>query len=446
MQYASGAKPTLLIVPPNLVNQWIKAIQGFTADIIIKVYHGARNRSFEGLEYIDRLTQDHPLFCSTREESVARTVIISTYLTLTCRHGPTALRNYRIRRTMQETPDLKKSDAKKLVEKLWPFDTPDRSWECDLCDRFERVILDEGHEIRNESTRSWITIRWLNCTYKIIVTATPTLNSISDFVGLMGMLEPNDDIWNSDNLRDLGVTNLDEFDPWKLSEEDPAHILRFTARGLRDYVFDAKLTKEEIGLRMRHVFKKCLLKRSYGAKVDGKVIGDDLPPAQCITIEVNLNKQEREQYDTEYRSGVQRLFRMSKGRIIYDTSVYRRLCLVTSWLGFKWLLHYKVKELKEFHKTKGDARRILCDMRAEQVRNGEIPLEVPPENDIQRLLQAHAEGSPKLRYLLLIIAELVVLKKEKLIIWVMLPAQMTWLEKVSFCTNADNGPRTNIGA
>jgi hypothetical protein len=111
------------------------------------------------------------------------------------------------------------------------------------------------------------------------------------------------------------------------------------------------------------------------------------------------------------------------------------LTLVTSWLDFERLAaSYKVKQLKGFRKKGGSAMTILEDLFSAQQKAGvctEDQISIPKQEDVQKILKLFANGSPKLRYLLLIIAELNILKKEKMIIFVTLPAQQTWLECVS---------------
>ena len=55
---------------------------------------------------------------------------------------------------------------------------------------------------------------------------------------------------------------------------------------------------------------------------------------------------------------------------------------------------------------------------------------VPSQNDIDGILRSHCNGSSKLGYILQIVANLVVMKEEKMLIFVSLPVDMEHLEKV----------------
>jgi SNF2 family DNA or RNA helicase len=53
---------------------------------------------------------------------------------------------------------------------------------------WDRVVLDEAHEIRNPNTKSYVAIRSLNTRIMWIVTGTPIFNSIRDFVALCALI------------------------------------------------------------------------------------------------------------------------------------------------------------------------------------------------------------------------------------------------------------------
>ena len=57
-----------------------------------------------------------------------------------------------------------------------------------LAIEWDRVILDEGHEIRNRKSKSHIACNALQAPIRWIVTGTPVFNSIKDFVALCGFV------------------------------------------------------------------------------------------------------------------------------------------------------------------------------------------------------------------------------------------------------------------
>jgi SNF2 family DNA or RNA helicase len=53
---------------------------------------------------------------------------------------------------------------------------------------WNRMVLDEAHEIRNNKSRTHVSIKKLNARIKWLVTGTPVFNSINDFVSLCSIL------------------------------------------------------------------------------------------------------------------------------------------------------------------------------------------------------------------------------------------------------------------
>jgi hypothetical protein len=98
-------------------------------------------------------------------------------------------------------------------------------------------------------------------------------------------------------------------------------------------------------------------------------------------------------------------------------------CLLASWLGFQDLLDYNISWLS----VKREMMNALTILR--DVQKGQERMKVAKENqlsidekssldDIQNILSKHYTGSPKLQQLLPILAGVVVLRKERPLLWV----------------------------
>ena len=72
---------------------------------------------------------------------------------------------------------------------------------------WDRVILDEGHEIRNKKSKGHIACRALQAGIRWVVTGTPVFNSIKDFVALCGFVGiPREVVQGyTDRIRDVYV-------------------------------------------------------------------------------------------------------------------------------------------------------------------------------------------------------------------------------------------------
>jgi len=119
---------TLIVVPKSIVGQWCSEIARFAPSLTVHAFDGAKRSLPE----------------------VLPSVVVAPYSVLAQRPGA------------PECPLLA------------------RDW--------SRVILDEGHEIRNRKSKVHVACRALQAQIRWIVTGTPVFNSMSDFVALCGFV------------------------------------------------------------------------------------------------------------------------------------------------------------------------------------------------------------------------------------------------------------------
>jgi hypothetical protein len=438
------AKPTLILMPIGLVTQWKDEIVKFTDRFLVVIYYGTatKNQQEVGVIYHKgKLSRKSTYFDTSNEQNFD--TILSTYSTWATRHGPSAQKRFRIEK--HKASGMTHTEAKSYVEENYDSHSIDMDWDGQLQGTMLRVMIDEGHEIRHMPKQVGTTIQWLQAQYRDVITGTPTLNGLDEFSGIMAFMQ-DPDINNYEFLTSLGFENvatenplddvLSDFDPWSVDDKDPRGQLKFCSQALKQHVFIPGLFAAEQGARMVRVLSKIMIRRSFASTIGGKRIGDSLPEVQRLTIEYDYTPQERQHYEAAYMDTSNRLMRKTKDQanVVWSTTTYRKMCLLSSWLGFAYLLHYKAPQLKDFRRKKGTATTILKDLRAGQKR-ARVPdekcIRVPPKEDIQSTLEAHCKGSPKLRALLGLLAEIVVLEKEKAIIWCNTPAQMEWLHCVS---------------
>ena len=442
------ALPTLILMPKVLINQWKDEILRFTDRFKILVYYGVAKHNDDArlLYHKGVLTKASPLFNGSHENSDV--IILSSYTTWGTRHGPKKQWKWLTQICAEQNNTTTKEADKRLKEGNADYNWPVEQCPFQLSGQFERVILDEGHEIRNLSKENGIAVLYTNARYRHIMTGTPIVNDLSEFGNLMLFLQ-NKSFHDEPYLRNLGFEPvnsrsafqkiIDNFDPWSVPDDDARSELRLSKEALDTWVFDKQkgLSMAEIGSRLTGLFRHIMVRRSYASYLNGRRIGEDLPSVQRLVFECHFTPLERQHYESAYSSTSSALFKKNKNQsaVVCSTTTYRKLCLITSWLGFAHLLHYKVQKLKEFRKQNGTARTMIKHMRANQ-RAQKLPadkrVQVPQsEDDVQEILDIHCTGSPKLRKLLSILAEVVVLRKEKVSIWLNMPAQMEWLCCVS---------------
>lgn len=120
-------KHTLIVVPKTIVTQWSKEIKKFAPNLSVHVYDGPKRTK----EVKDLLDHD---------------IVLSPYSVV---HSKTSVLGFI---------------------------------------HWDRIVLDEAHEIRNRQTRTFKCLNTLRSTIRWLVTGTPVFNSMEDFVTLCAFL------------------------------------------------------------------------------------------------------------------------------------------------------------------------------------------------------------------------------------------------------------------
>jgi hypothetical protein len=249
------ARPTLILLPANLIKQWHDEFMDFTDRFTVVIYYGAGKKGKFGqtIYHKGKLTQLSDYF--NGDEANADIIVISAYATWSVRHGPKAQRKWQIderrkSQALEGTPCTFKQ-AEAWVDANSRYDKPDRHWPEQMTGKFIRTILDEGQEIRHLSKEVGTTVTWIRALYRHVLTATPTLSSLSEITGIMAYLEP-DCLHDSRYLEQLGFlasslfggdplrAALEDFNPWRVLLDDPRHLMQFSRMALDTYVFNGK--------------------------------------------------------------------------------------------------------------------------------------------------------------------------------------------------------------
>ncbi|KAF7951602.1 hypothetical protein EAE96_006905 [Botrytis aclada] len=196
------AKPILLIVLPELIQQWAAEIKSFSEDFKVLIYHGdERTANFGSHAKISakstngKLTRDHTIF--NGEEENGRVVVITSVGI----HGEA---------------------GKDLITVYDP------DWKYNLEDLFDHINVNGAHILKNCDTMAHQTVAWLKPKFSILATATVFSNCVEDFRGYMSLIEMEEEIWTQDNLERWGVDAT--VNPYTLPNNHAALVLRFTAK------------------------------------------------------------------------------------------------------------------------------------------------------------------------------------------------------------------------
>ncbi|KAI4133547.1 MAG: hypothetical protein LQ341_006154, partial [Variospora aurantia] len=413
-------KPVLIVCPGILVKQWISELTRFLGvDISIWIYHGDPKNPDPGshVRYFGqgrrgKLTRRHPVFTSSAVP-LGLTFIITTPHTLNARHGPKA-QAYTMRR-----------DSYGKQHSLILRD----EWEFNLSGCFGRIIVDEATMYRNPDNLTSIALHWLN-TFVVALTATPFLNRQKDFTGLLKLIEPDPSIWRSEET----MTRLDwpkDKDPYVFKPEEhhpDVRKLQVNANEYGSYVIQYSdknyITAKEVARRTISVLAQCGIKRTYASRIpfsSGPSIGEHIPPVLARTLEVSFNVYEAKAYDRVYIPTVKRLAKYQDGQIIWNMGVFRKLVLITTWLGFEHVEQYMPAARTESllrHRNTIKELLMIC------YRADAGFWEDPSADDPHLHLRLLCNGGPKIRALVKLISDVCIKQQKKLAVWCTFPAQI----------------------
>lgn len=189
------------------------------------------------------------------------------------------------------------------------------------------------------------------------------------------------------------------------------------------------------GHRLSMIMELCVIKRGYGSRIPfgplGRRIGDSMKPMQVRTIELQFTADEISRYRPLHNLAINTLVKVidinGKKTVVFDMKQWRALKHYSTWLGFEHLLKYHVDELQEFRTKPTLSLRGLADVACKANSLGR------PGESLNELLEWFADGSPKIRWMCWALAELVVKRKEKMLIWVQFPWQQELLYLVRSC-------------
>jgi hypothetical protein len=421
-------KATMIVVPPTLIPQWIDAIGEHLPEFTLCLYYGslADNTQDEKRRIIHGFL--HKAWFD-KNEDISKCIILTSYKTMARRHGPGTLEMAR-----KSKVNLHNSDEVKALKAKWTI--PDRNWTRDLSGCIGDLYLDEGHAIKGgEAISSFVALKWLSADYTTIVTATPMINNTSDFEGILGMLQ-RENLWTDDQLQRLGVDKT--FNPFT-DVQDPTHEsrwLRCTPQAIRKFVSHRDIDVVTKGTRLLLAMEMCVIKRGYGSRIpfgpEGRRIGDAVKPMQVRTIELKYREDELERYKPLHNFAIDNLPKAVDGPdggkiAAFDMKHWRSLKHYSTWLGFEYLLKFHVDKLQDFREDHYFTLRSLAAFICEH-----NPGVQPPGGSLTDLLQWFANGSPKLRWMCWVLAELTVKRREKMVIWVQFPWQQELLYLVSY--------------
>ncbi|OQE27022.1 hypothetical protein PENFLA_c006G08544 [Penicillium flavigenum] len=156
--------PTLIVAPRNLISTWMSQIRQHceirAAGSVIAYCSGSRLETDDLAYYLAR-----------------QGIVLTTYTEITSSYP-----------NLKPPPGLKTDAA---IEEWWGQEYDEKAGVFHQIN-WHRIILDEGHMIRNRNTRTSIAVRALSGNYKWALTGTPLHNRVDELYALFAFIEaPN---------------------------------------------------------------------------------------------------------------------------------------------------------------------------------------------------------------------------------------------------------------
>jgi hypothetical protein len=319
----------MVLVPPHLVLQWADEIDHVTGIFNIYVYFGdSRDTKLQkNYNLINKLTRTHNIFTGPKPMT---NIVISSYFTMAVRHGQKKQRVWQVKNNFG----------------FWDANTPDPAWPGCMYGQFSCLVLDEAHQICNNDTRQWRTAYWMRAPMNLLLTATPSFNTVDDLRALMPfLLNPeNEKFWN-------GIKVPEDYDPFV--QNDPSHEcykLQFTLRGLDRWIWNnPKHQGAIVGFLLKAIWMKCVVRRQVTSRLPihtGEQIGKNIPPALRFPRTVSFAPREKEDYDM-YSAGhlYGLIIKTREGQIVMKLDKFRMLALLGTWLP----CHFIEKDMTAGH-------------------------------------------------------------------------------------------------
>lgn len=438
------AKPTLILVPPNLVGQTWNEFNKWTEGLnVMEYYDDTRAKgNATGRPRVDgKLDKNHWIFHNDQQhtDDISKRVIISSLPTWNTRHGPAALKHWR--RTVRHIarPRLEGRDL-------------DYDPECPsmLPKMFEMVVVDEAHMLKQEDGHWQHAALWLDPTFTLLVTATPGINSLDDWKGYLPFVQPR-----NPPTDDLG-------------QPYPAHTNPYVDGGIGDHLpllrLQSDIFKHNIsdnrnetlaGAYVRKFQEVCMVRRTFASKINSHPVSEDLPRIFKYYIDCHYSAEQQAEYQEMADPHLAKLILnltkpgdpRDRGRIIWNQEYARNLILDSDWLGYEYcneeLLVENIYSLTDKPnwlwwllqivrrgRQAADAERAQAAREAGEEPRPERDYFVPAVSDRPDLVGAVCNDSPKYKALLGLVSDWVVRKGEKAVVWTTYPAQQKMVEEI----------------
>lgn len=279
--------------------------------------------------------------------------------------------------------------------------------------------MDEAHVLKSfDKSVIWRTVGSLKGGYHLAITGTPIPNLPIDAIGLVSLVVKQGE---ADELFSLPSTD----NPFELPDDDDRTLLQCTVDTFKKWVEpEENLTRQ--GEYLRKVFRHCLLSRRYSTIMNGKAIGDGIPPIRIETICLRGNAYQQRRLKEIMDDCKAQLLKSFKdyNSIKFVPKVVRTAAQAAFWFPFfhmdSWDGSKSIRALRNQIETAGpeaSLKTFLTYIYTRQTQTNVHVLSYDPEPlTTNQLLQKVLQESPKLTYLIYDCAIVQPLLRKKMIL------------------------------
>ncbi|KAL4982726.1 P-loop containing nucleoside triphosphate hydrolase protein [Aspergillus falconensis] len=321
-------KPTLVVAPGGVLPVWIRELRiTWGGQLTFRIYYRSRaattDLAIKALTLEPDELAPYVKGLDARDPATAKTLILTSYETWSIRTTKEANSSEQTvaAGSIEEHIDTIATiqDDLDAVKTMTPKGQRQR-WESTAVGLFDRVILDEGHKVKNINTRQHQSIALLQAQHIWIFSATPMLNQMVDLGGYLALMHQAD--WDTKAASAIAEAGGDPLQIYLDAEQtlkttpntDITHLLSpwlFSAVAHKDYL---KALSGHHALPL--VLRQICLARAKDDPVDPTTvkpgetyekIGDSIPPLEIQTIDLCYPPYLQKEHDAVYNMLVRKL-------------------------------------------------------------------------------------------------------------------------------------------
>jgi SNF2-related domain len=302
-----------------------------------------------------------------------------------------------------------------------------------LAGHFHRVVLDEGHKVKNAQTLASNMVMLLKAPYKWILTATPMMNRATDYIGYLHLLWDDEMKLDSkdqpDDLKDIYIDDTmipKQTEAYRRSSKYDFSQHRLPLWRLDPYIYKFVMTERQVDLSaltafevLRGITQLITLRRTQATVLDvnGEQlrIGSRIPRYQICTVEVDFENDRafrayRKRFDVMLKNLPQKISPAKSTPLRFmaprtgesnamgrNFGVHRRLAIMTLNPGLDQMLtrvsNNYAGDVERWYHMYRDAGMTLYFRATRPLRN------LPPYPDRFSFGLYLAKDSPKLMYM-----------------------------------------------